>query len=63
MADNHKDILISKLKLRQYKILAQDKKPKNAMEALIICNNKSKLLQILATLPVLTASTEILFSP
>lgn len=62
---NH-DILISELKLWQRKILALDKKPKNAIEALIICNNIYtniyKLLQILATLSVSTASSERSFS-
>ncbi|XP_060853323.1 52 kDa repressor of the inhibitor of the protein kinase-like [Rhopalosiphum padi] len=62
LADNNKDILISELKLWQRKILALDKQPKNAMDALIICNdmypNIYKLLQILATLPVSTASSE-----
>jgi len=38
LTDNHKYILISKLKLWQHKILALGEKPKKAMEALIICN-------------------------
>jgi len=66
LADNNKDILISELKLRQRKILALDKQPKNAMDALNICNdmypNIYKLLQILATLPVSTASSKRSFS-
>ena len=66
LVDNNKDILISELKLWQRKILALDKQPKNAMDALIICNdmypNIYKLLQILATLPVSTASSERSFS-
>ncbi|XP_016660865.1 52 kDa repressor of the inhibitor of the protein kinase-like [Acyrthosiphon pisum] len=66
MADKNNDILISKLKLWQRKILALEKKPKNVMDALIICNDMYpdiyKLLQILATLPVSTASSERSFS-
>jgi len=66
LADNNKDILISELKLWQRKILALDKQPKNAMNALIICNdmypNIYKLLQILTTLPVSTALSERSFS-
>ncbi|CAI6351115.1 unnamed protein product [Macrosiphum euphorbiae] len=50
MADKNKDILISELKLWQRKILALEKQPKNAMDALTICNdmypNIYKLLQI-----------------
>jgi hypothetical protein len=62
LLDKNNDILISKLKLWRHKILALDKKPKNAIEALIICNNIYpniyKLLKILATLPISTASSE-----
>ncbi|XP_060859153.1 52 kDa repressor of the inhibitor of the protein kinase-like [Metopolophium dirhodum] len=66
LADNNKDILVSELKLWRRKILALDKQPTNAMDALVICNNMYpniyKLLQILATLPVSTASSERSFS-
>lgn len=66
LADNNKDILVSELKLWQRKILALDKQPTNAMDALVICNNMYpniyKLLQILATLPVSTTSSERSFS-
>ncbi|XP_025414908.1 52 kDa repressor of the inhibitor of the protein kinase-like [Sipha flava] len=66
LADNNKDILISELKLWQRKILPLDKQSTNAMDALIICNdmypNIYKLLQILATLSVSTASSERSFS-
>jgi len=59
LADNNKDILLSELRLWQRKILALEKQPKNAIDALIICNdmfpNTYKLLQILATLSVSTA--------
>ena len=60
--DHNKDILISELKLWIRKIKSLPMKPKNAMEALSICNdpypNIFKLLQILATLPVSTATAE-----
>jgi len=59
-------IFKTELKLWPRKILALEKQPKNVMDALIICNdmypNIYKLLQILATLPVSTPSSEKSFS-
>lgn len=66
---NRKEIFKSEYKLwqRNLKNLAEIDKPKNAMDALIVCNkimfpNVFKLLQILATLPVSSATNERSFS-
>lgn len=64
--DHNKNVLLSELKLWIRKINALPVKPKNAMGALMICNdiylNIFKLSQILATLPVSTATIEQSFS-
>lgn len=66
LIDHNKDVLISELKLWIRKINSLPTKPKNAMDALLICNdlypNIFKRLQILATLPVSTATAERSFS-
>ncbi|XP_060845842.1 52 kDa repressor of the inhibitor of the protein kinase-like [Rhopalosiphum padi] len=66
LIDHNKDVLISELKLWIRKINSLPTIPKNAMEALSICNdmypNIFKFLQILATLPVSTATAERPFS-
>lgn len=64
--DHNKDVLISKLKLWIRKINSLPTKPKNAMEFLVICydtySNIFKLLQFLATLPVLITTAQRSFS-
>ncbi|XP_050540317.1 uncharacterized protein LOC126904955 [Daktulosphaira vitifoliae] len=73
--DNYKDdlefinhsILSTEYNLWQRILKNMEKKPENALQAMIVCNKEMypsvfKLLQILATLPVSTASNERTFS-
>ncbi|XP_050547099.1 52 kDa repressor of the inhibitor of the protein kinase-like [Daktulosphaira vitifoliae] len=61
------DTFIDQLNLRRLESIKSSNTPRNAMEAIVLCNsqiypNVFKLLQIFATLPVSTASNERSFS-
>ncbi|XP_060855876.1 52 kDa repressor of the inhibitor of the protein kinase-like [Metopolophium dirhodum] len=75
LADDYKDdleftnhsLLSTEYKLWQRRLKNMGKKPENALQAMTFCNKEMypsvfKLLQILATIPVSTASNERSFS-